>query len=114
MGAQECGVAWKKATPKCCENHICNGKFCSKVVEDCAPEGVKSPQCGSRKGKEKCCAGLVCHNSDWVCVKEENKLCAGDGRASTQCGSRWSKAASKCCTGLVCGASGGTCSKIKS
>jgi len=70
----------------------------------CAIENEKSLDCGSKEGKKSCCTGLVCHEIfTWLCVKEEDKKCAGPKRFSKSCKSDWMDAPAECCEGLVCG-----------
>jgi len=69
----------------------------------CSIENEPSKECGSKRGKESCCSGLVCHVYQfWRCVEEENKECAGPGTLAKQCGSKWNNAAPACCPGLTC------------
>merc|ERR1711862_1036365 len=59
--------------------------------------------CGSKKGKDSCCEGLVCHEDQhWRCVKDENKFCSGPGTLARDCGSDWNFASKSCCPGLEC------------
>jgi len=108
--AKKCGSDWIDAATECCDGLECDGKFCidPTIKEDeaeleCAADGEKSRGCGSNKGKQSCCEGLVCHEvQKWRCVKEENKFCSGEGTLSKQCGSNWRGAAKSCCPGLEC------------
>jgi len=71
-------------------------------IEECAMENKWSMDCGAKSGKGKCCAGLICHKYQTLCVKEKNKECAGPNTLSAICGSLYRKAAPYCCPGLVC------------
>merc|ERR1711862_640027 len=45
----------------------------SPIAITCAVENEKSKGCGSNKGKDKCCDGLICHAHHKRCVPPENK-----------------------------------------
>merc|ERR1711862_1035005 len=48
------------------------------TVSECAVDGEKSLDCGSKEGKQSCCEGLVCHDVQyWRCVTPEENVCAG-------------------------------------
>jgi len=68
----------------------------------CAIENEKSLACNSKKGKDVCCPGLVCHHYQyWRCVDEENIHCSGLHAAAQECGG-WKNSSPFCCDGLVC------------
>jgi len=68
----------------------------------CAIENEKSLACNSKKGKDVCCPGLVCHRYQyWRCVDEENIHCSGPHAAAQECGG-WKNSSPFCCEGLVC------------
>merc|ERR1711982_211099 len=72
-------------------------------TDECAGDGEKSLGCGSKKGKDNCCEGLVCHfDQYWKCVKDEHKSCSGPDTLATDCGSDWTLASKSCCPGLEC------------
>jgi len=72
-------------------------------VITCASVNKSSKECGSKGGKDECCAGLVCHAQQyWRCVKERNKTCAGPNTFAKECGSIWENASDECCHGLIC------------
>merc|ERR1712176_1068734 len=68
----------------------------------CAIENEKAIACGSKKGNEVCCPGLVCHRYQyWRCVDEENVHCSGANTLAQECGA-WRTASPFCCEGLIC------------
>merc|ERR1711862_1094019 len=118
--AQKCGSKWDDAAVECCDGLVCAGKYCidpnpgpNPGDNICAKDGEKSLFCGSKKGKDICCEGSVCHEEQyWRCVKEENKNCSGPDTLAKDCGSKWKYAAKSCCDGLVCDPAGKFCREI--
>merc|ERR1711862_445891 len=85
------------------ENNVLQRELQNATVSECAIDGEKSLDCGSKEGKQSCCEGLVCHDVQyWRCVEPEENVCAGPGTLAQKCGSKWDDAAAECCDGLVC------------
>jgi len=85
------------------ENNVLQRELQNATVSECAIDGEKSLDCGSKEGKQSCCEGLVCHDVQyWRCVTPEENVCAGPGTLAQKCGSKWDDAAAECCDGLVC------------
>merc|ERR1711862_257154 len=92
------------------ENNVLQRELQNATVSECAIDGEKSLDCGSKEGKQSCCEGLVCHDVQyWRCVSEENKNCSGPDTLAKDCGSKWKYAAKSCCDGLVCDPAGKFC-----
>jgi len=78
------------------------GKRLDQETSLCAIENEKSLACNSKKGKDECCPGLVCHHFQyWRCVDEENIHCSGPNTLAQECGA-WKNSSPFCCEGLVC------------
>jgi len=85
------------------ENNVLQRELQNATVSECAIDGEKSLDCGSKTGKQSCCEGLVCHDVQyWRCVAPGTSVCAGPGTLAQKCGSKWDDAAAECCEGLVC------------
>merc|ERR1711982_32537 len=81
-------------------------------TDECAGDGEKSVGCGSKKGKDHCCEGLVCHAYEyWRCTKATNTHCSRPDWKAQECGSTWKGASEWCCHGLEC--DGGFCRGIE-
>jgi len=129
--SKQCGSEWEDAEDECCDGLICSDSFCVQPEEagvqgsepptvpptkaptvpstkvptvPCDGENMVSGGCGANQGTDRCCAGLVCHDTQvWRCVKEENRNCAGEGTLAETCGARRRfGAAPKCCDGHAC------------